>query len=124
MSVPRPTIQAAVAVARAAFDDEGIASPETDAVELAAFALGTDASDVRRRMVLRDPADEGFLDTYDGLVEERLARIPLQHLIDMCLPGVTLSNHRGFFGDSQDHKIVTALGNTRWRTELVDVEKS
>ena len=80
MSVPRPTIQAAVALARAAFDDEGIASPETDAVELAAFALGTDASDVRRRMVLRDPADEGFLDTYDGLVDERLARIPLQHL--------------------------------------------
>ena len=80
MSVARPTIQAAVALARAAFDDEGIASPETDAVELAAFALGTDASDVRRRMVLRDPADEGFLDAYDGLVEERLARMPLQHL--------------------------------------------
>src|SRR6187200_3482013 len=69
-----------MSVARPAFDDEGIASPETDAVELAAFALGTDASDVRRRMVLRDPADEGFLDTYDGLVDERLARIPLQHL--------------------------------------------
>src|SRR4029079_1907288 len=60
--------------------DEGIASPDADAVELAAFALGTDAADVRRRMVLRDPADAGFLDTYDGLVEERLARIPLQHL--------------------------------------------
>ena len=80
MSVPRPTIQAAVAFARAAFDDEGIASPDADAVELAAFALGTDAADVRRRMVLRDPADAGFLDTYDGLVEERLARIPVQHL--------------------------------------------
>lgn len=70
----------AVARARARLADEGIASPEADAVELAAHALGTDASDVRRRMVLRDPTDAGFLDTYDALVDERLTRVPLQHL--------------------------------------------
>ena len=80
MSTPRATVHAAVAHARAAFAGEGIASPEADAVELAAFALGSDAADVRRRMVLRDPVDPHFLDTYDGLVEERLARVPLQHL--------------------------------------------
>ncbi|HMM94690.1 peptide chain release factor N(5)-glutamine methyltransferase [Phycicoccus sp.] len=77
---PHPTIAAAVASARAAFDGEGIGSPDADAVELAAFALGTDASEVRRRMVLRDAADAGFLDRYDGLVAERLSRVPLQHL--------------------------------------------
>lgn len=80
MSVPRATIHEAVAQARAAFTDEGLASPGTDAVELAALALGADPADVRRRMVLRDPADAEFLDTYDDLVRERLARIPLQHL--------------------------------------------
>ncbi len=77
---PRPTIAAAVASARAALAAEGITSPEVDAVELAALALGSDAPEVRRRMVLRDPADDAFLDTYDGLVAERCARIPLQHL--------------------------------------------
>ncbi|WP_299441203.1 peptide chain release factor N(5)-glutamine methyltransferase [uncultured Phycicoccus sp.] len=80
MTSPRATLHAAVTHARAAFVDEGIASPEADAVELAAFALGSDAADVRRRMVLRDPVDPRFLDTYDALVGERLARVPLQHL--------------------------------------------
>ncbi len=74
------TLHDAVTRARLSFEEEGIASPDADAVELAAFALGTHAADVRRRMVLRDPTDAAFLDTYAGLVEERLGRIPLQHL--------------------------------------------
>ena len=73
-------LRSAVRDATARLAAAGIPSPEADAVELAAFALGTDAAGVRRRMILRDPADAGFLDTYDGLVEERLTRIPLQHL--------------------------------------------
>ncbi len=81
MSTPaRPTVATAVSGARAALDAEGIASPDADAVELAAFALGCDAAEVRRRVVLREPADAAFLDRFDGLVEERLARVPLQHL--------------------------------------------
>jgi release factor glutamine methyltransferase len=110
MSVPRPTIQAAVAFARAAFDDEGIASPDADAVELAAFALGTDAADVRRRMVLRDPADAGFLDTYDGLVEERLARIPLQHLTGRAhFRRLTLAVGPGVFVPRPETEVTTGL---------------
>jgi release factor glutamine methyltransferase len=81
MSTPeRPTLAAAVGRARSDLEAVGIASPDVDAVELAAFALGVDAGDVRRRMVLRDHADPGFLDTFDGLVAERLSRVPLQHL--------------------------------------------
>lgn len=80
MTAAPATLHDAVTRARRSFEAEGIASPEADAVELAAFALGTDAPDVRRRMVLRTPADAGFLATFTGLVEERLARIPLQHL--------------------------------------------
>ena len=74
MTQPRPTIQEAVALARASLAEKGIASPQTDAVELAAFVLGTDAADVRARMVLRESATVGFLDAYDGLLAERLAR--------------------------------------------------
>jgi release factor glutamine methyltransferase len=51
-----------------------------DAVELAAHALGVDGSEVRRLMVMRDLADEAFLERYAGLIEERAARVPLQHL--------------------------------------------
>ncbi|QIM20294.1 peptide chain release factor N(5)-glutamine methyltransferase [Phycicoccus sp. HDW14] len=80
MTASPATLHDAVTRARLSFEDEGIASPEADAVELAAFALGTDAADVRRRMVMRAPTDAGFLDTYAGLVEERLGRVPLQHL--------------------------------------------
>ena len=54
----------------------GIPSAEVDAVALAAHALGCDASEVRRAMVLggEEPA------SYAGLVAERAARVPLQHL--------------------------------------------
>lgn len=74
------TVHDAVTRARLALAEVGIASPEADAVELAALTLGTDASDVRRRMVMRDEVDEAFLDRFDALVDERLARTPLQHL--------------------------------------------
>jgi release factor glutamine methyltransferase len=80
MTTAPVTLHDAVTRARVSFADEGIASPDTDALELAALALGTDAADVRRRMVLRTPVDAAFVDRFHGLVEERLARVPLQHL--------------------------------------------
>ncbi|MGZ9043345.1 MAG: hypothetical protein ACXW24_02805, partial [Telluria sp.] len=54
----------------------GIRSPAVDAVELAAHALGVDAAEVRRAMVLgaQEPP------SYAGLVAERATRVPLQHL--------------------------------------------
>jgi release factor glutamine methyltransferase len=74
------TFRHEVAMAAAALAEEGVPSPEADALALAAFALGGDVADVRRRMVMLDEADAGFLDRYAGLVAERGARIPLQHL--------------------------------------------
>lgn len=56
--------------------DAGVASPEHDAVALAAHALGVDASEVRRRMIVGGSEPEG----YAGLVAERASRVPLQHL--------------------------------------------
>ncbi|MBP6995402.1 MAG: peptide chain release factor N(5)-glutamine methyltransferase [Phycicoccus sp.] len=74
------TLDAEVRAARESLSQSGIAAAEADAVELAAFTLGVDASEVRRRMVLRDRVDDGFLERYAGLIAERSSRIPLQHL--------------------------------------------
>jgi release factor glutamine methyltransferase len=74
------TLYAAVRGAAATLADAGVAAAEVDAVELAAHALGVDGSEVRRLMVMRDLADEAFLERYAGLIEERAARVPLQHL--------------------------------------------
>ena len=74
------TFRSEVVRATASLAESGVPSPEADAIALAAFALGSDAADVRRRMVMLDEADAGFLDTYAGLVAERGSRIPLQHL--------------------------------------------
>ena len=73
-------LHTAVRDATARLEAAGIRSPEADAVELAAVALGTDAGDVRRAMVLRTVPDAGFAATFEALVEERLSRVPLQHL--------------------------------------------
>jgi release factor glutamine methyltransferase len=69
-------LRAEVREATARLAEAGIASPEVDAVALAAHALGTDDAAVRRAMVLGAPAPEG----YAALVAERAARVPLQHL--------------------------------------------
>ncbi len=69
-------LRSAVREATARLAAAGIASPEVDAVALAAHAMGTDAGEVRRAMVLAAPEPDG----YAALVDERAARVPLQHL--------------------------------------------
>ena len=58
----RRTLAAGVRAARESLSQSGIAAAEADAVELAAFTLGVDASEGRRRMVLRDRVDDGVLE--------------------------------------------------------------
>lgn len=69
-------LRAAVREATQRLAAAGIASAETDAVLLAAHALGTSAGEVRKAMVLGAPVPAA----YEALVEERAARVPLQHL--------------------------------------------
>jgi release factor glutamine methyltransferase len=69
-------LRSAVREATARLAAAGIPSPESDAVALAAHALGIEPSDVRRTMVLGAPEPPG----YAGLIAERAARVPLQHL--------------------------------------------
>jgi release factor glutamine methyltransferase len=74
------TLRSEVRAATARLAEAGVASPETDAVALAAFVLGSDAADVRKEMVIGTLADAAFRDRFEGLVGERARRIPLQHL--------------------------------------------
>jgi release factor glutamine methyltransferase len=69
-----------VQAAASTLAEAGVPSPETDAVALAAFVLGSDPADVRKQIVLGAETDAGFADRYGGLVAERARRVPLQHL--------------------------------------------
>lgn len=69
-------LRAAVREATRLLADAGVASPEHDAVALAAHCLRVGAGEVRRLMVLGAPVPEA----YAVLVAERAARVPLQHL--------------------------------------------
>ncbi len=76
MSAEAADLRAAVRAATARLTAAGVASPEADAMALAAHLLGVDPSEVRRRMVLGAPSPGG----YAALVAERARRVPLQHL--------------------------------------------
>ncbi|WP_270888658.1 peptide chain release factor N(5)-glutamine methyltransferase [Pedococcus sp. 5OH_020] len=68
----------AVRRATAALGAAGVASAESDAVALAAHALRTSGSEVRKAMVLGGPGPEPT--AYEALVAQRADRVPLQHL--------------------------------------------
>lgn len=74
------TLDALLAAARRDLLDAGVPSPDADAVELAAFVLGVEHSEVRRRVVLRATVADDAVDRFTDLVAERTTRVPLQHL--------------------------------------------
>lgn len=67
----------AIRAASARLGEAGIRSADVDAVELAAHALGVEAAEVRRLMVLGGPT---LPESYADLIDERAKRVPLQHL--------------------------------------------
>lgn len=80
MTSLRDEVRAATRMLAAA----GVASPDGDALWLAAHALREPPSEVRRRMALRAPAGADFASTYADLVGERARRVPLQHLTGLA----------------------------------------
>jgi release factor glutamine methyltransferase len=66
-----------VRAAAARLSEVGIEAAEVDATELAAHALGVDAPEVHRLMVL---GGREAPESYAALVDERARRVPLQHL--------------------------------------------
>jgi len=73
---PAPQLAAALRAAAAALAEAGVASPEHDAVALAAHLLDVSYGEVRRRAVLGAAVPPGFAE----LVAQRVRRVPLQHL--------------------------------------------
>ena len=73
--------------------EAGVGSPRADAELLAAHAAGTD----RGRLAFTDTGPD-FQERYDGLVAQRVKRIPLQHLIGTAAFGaVTVHVGPGVF---------------------------
>ena len=80
--------------AAAALAEAGVASPRSDAEELAAHAAGTS----RGRLVVLDEVDDDFCGRYADLISARARRIPLQHIIGTAPLGpVTVSVGPGVF---------------------------
>ena len=103
-------LRTAVREATARLAAAGLPSPEADAVELAAFCLRTDAGDVRRRMVLREPATQQLADGYEELVAQRVTRVPLQHLTGRApFRGLTLAVGPGVFVPRPETEVTAGL---------------
>ena len=66
-----------IRAATARLADAGVPSPEPDALALAAHALGVEVGEVRRLLVL---GGRTLPPGYAVLVDERVRRVPLQHL--------------------------------------------
>ena len=91
----------------------GIASPEVDAVALAAHAMGVDSAEVRRAMVLGAPEPEA----YAGLVAERADRVPLQHLTGVAhFRRITLAVGPGVFVPRPETEVTAGLAIDAART--------
>jgi release factor glutamine methyltransferase len=106
----RDGVRAATARLRGA----GVTSADVDAVELAAHVLGVDASEVRRLMVLGGRTLPG---AYAVLVDERAARVPLQHLTGRAhFRRLTLSVGPGVFVPRPETEVLVDLA-------LVEVDR-
>jgi release factor glutamine methyltransferase len=99
-------IRDAVRSAAARFREVGILPGDPDAVALAATALGVSQAEVRKAMVLGGEMPSG----YEELVQERLARVPLQHLTGTAgFRGLELSVGPGVFVPRPETEMVAGL---------------
>jgi len=87
--------------------EAGVPSPDADALELAAHVLGLEAGEVRRLMVLGGTT---LPDAYTRLVDERAARVPLQHLTGRAhFRRLTLSVGPGVFVPRPETEVLVEL---------------
>ncbi|MGL4175206.1 MAG: peptide chain release factor N(5)-glutamine methyltransferase [Dermatophilaceae bacterium] len=115
-TAPR-TLDALLADARRALHAAGVASPDHDALVLAAHVLDLDPAEVRRGAVLRHPVDERVGARFAELLEERLRRVPLQHLTGRAFfRGLTLAVGPGVFVPRPETEVVAGLAIDAART--------
>jgi release factor glutamine methyltransferase len=93
--------------------EAGVDSAEFDAVALAACALRTTTSEVRKLMITGAPVPPGFED----LVAERARRVPLQHLTGRAgFRRLELAVGPGVFVPRFETELVAGLAISRLRT--------
>lgn len=93
--------------------EAGVASPEHDAVALAAHALGVDSGEAQRLMILGGPEPEG----YAALIAERASRVPLQHLTGRAwFRGLELEVGPGVFVPRPETEVVAGWAIDAVRT--------
>ena len=100
------SIRDAVRAAAGRLRGVGIFPGDPDAVALAARALGVSEAEVRKAMVLGGemPSD------YERLVEQRLARVPLQHITGRVgFRGLELAVGPGVFVPRPETEMVAGL---------------
>ena len=99
-------LRSAVRAATARLAEAGIASAESDAVVLAAHALGSTVGEVRKAMVLGAAAPAAYAE----LVEARASRLPLQHLTGRAgFRGLELEVGPGVFVPRPETEVVAGL---------------
>lgn len=73
----RETVRDLLVDAERRLTNVGVPSPNVDAAEIIAYALGT----TRGRMILQDPVNSEQRVAIEQMLTKRLTRVPLQHLV-------------------------------------------
>jgi len=101
----------------------GIASPEIDAVALAAHVLGCRPEEIRRRMILQAAVEDAICERFRELVQERANRVPLQHLTGQAhFRRLTLRVGPGVFVPRPETEVVAGAAidaAAQWQSPLV-----
>jgi release factor glutamine methyltransferase len=100
-----PHLRSLLAVASARLADAGVPSPDHDARELAAFALGID-----RLPVALDDVSDDVTRRFEALVTRRAAREPLQHIVGSTVfRYLTLRVRAGVFVPRPETEVVAQV---------------
>lgn len=81
----RESLRVQILAAGKVLEQAGVASPQFDAAELAAFLLGVP----RARLGLQPLVGPEWVEQYATLIDQRAQRIPLQHLLGTAVLGRT-----------------------------------
>lgn len=102
------SLRQAVRAATRSLTAVGVERPESDAVALAAHAMGVDAGEVHRLMILGGPAPAHW--DFADLVAERARRVPVQHLTGVAgFRRLVLSVGPGVFVPRPETEVVAGL---------------
>lgn len=103
----RQPLRLAIGEAARILEEAGVASPRSDAEQLAAHVLGVE----RGRLPLVPLVDSGVVDALHELVRQRAKRVPLQHITGWAALGaITIEVGRGVFVPRPETELLLEWG--------------